>query len=83
MTAGGITGLLPCEPCGTGKDGESTIIENGDVAEFPVTKPADDEAEFDKGFRSYTRGAAASEASNFGDDRRSCDIGVAEGDMNS
>ena len=35
------------------------------------------------GFRSYTWGAIACEASNFGDDRRSCDIGVMEGENSS
>lgn len=50
MTVGGTTGLS----CGTGKDGESTIIENGNLAEFPVAKLRDKEAGFDNGFRSYT-----------------------------
>lgn len=58
MTVGGTTGLLLCEPrcCDTaaGKVGESTIIENGNVDGFPVTKPADDEAGADNGCRSYT-----------------------------
>jgi len=83
MTVGGTTGFLPCEPCGTGKDGESTIIEIGNVAGFPVTKLEDEEAGADNGFRSYTWGAIACEASNFGDDRRWCDIGVEEGDNKS
>lgn len=51
-TIGGTAGLLPCEPCcdaATGKDGESTIIENGNVDE-----PANDEAGADNGCRSYT-----------------------------
>jgi len=52
MTVGGATGLLPCEPCdaAAGKDGESTIVENGNVDGFPVTKPAG----ADNGCRSYT-----------------------------
>ena len=57
ITVGGTTGLLPCEPCdaaAAGKDGESTIIENGNVDGFSVTKPADDEAGADNGWRSYT-----------------------------
>jgi hypothetical protein len=57
MTVGGITDLLPCEPCcdaAEGKVGESTIIENGNVDGFPVTKPVDDEAGADNGCRSYT-----------------------------
>jgi len=56
-TVGGTTDLLPCEPCDTAawKDGESTIIENGNVDDgFPMTKPADDEARADNGCRSYT-----------------------------
>jgi hypothetical protein len=87
-TVGGTTDLLLCDPCdaAAGKDGESTIIENGNVDDgFPMTKPADDEAGADIGCRSYTRDAIgiAREASNFGDDRRSCDTGVMEGDSAS
>jgi len=77
-TVGGTPGLLPPPCCdAAGKDGESTINENGDVA--------DDEAGADNGCRSYTRGAIAIAcgASNFGDDRKSCDIGVIEGDRES
>ena len=56
MTVGGTTGLLLCRCCDTAaeKVGESTIIENGNVDGFPVTKPADDEAGADNGCRSYT-----------------------------
>ena len=76
-TVGGTAGLPP--PCcdATGKDGESTINENGNVA--------DDEAGAENGCRSYTRGAIAIAGgdSNFGDDRASCDIGVIEGDRAS
>lgn len=57
MTVGGTAGLLPCEPCDAaveGKDGESTIIENGKVDGFPMTKSVDDEAGADNGCRSYT-----------------------------
>lgn len=70
-------------PRATGKDGESTIIENGNAADFPVTKLEDDEAGSDNGFRSYTWGAIACEVSNFGDDRPACDTGVMEGDSDS
>jgi hypothetical protein len=51
MTVGGTTGLLPppCWDAPAGKDGESTIIENGNVDE-----PADDEARAENGCRSYT-----------------------------
>jgi len=50
MTVGGTAGLLP--PCcdgAAGKDGESTINENGNVDE-----PEDVEAGADNGCRSYT-----------------------------
>lgn len=50
MTVGGTTGL----PCDTGKEGESTIIENGNLAEFPVATLEDEEEGFGDGFRSYT-----------------------------
>lgn len=57
MTVGGTVGLLPCEPCCdavAGNDGESTIMENGNVDDgFPVTKPVED-AGADNGCRSYT-----------------------------
>ena len=51
MTVGGTASLLPpcCDTAAAGKDGESTIIENGNVDE-----PADDEAAADNGCRSYT-----------------------------
>lgn len=49
----GMTGV-PCGLCGTGKDGESTIIENDTAADFPVTKLEDEEAGSNNGFRSCT-----------------------------
>jgi hypothetical protein len=49
-TVGGTVGLPPpCCDAATGKDGESTTNENGNVE-----KPADDEAGADNGCRSYT-----------------------------
>jgi hypothetical protein len=51
MTVGGTTDLLPplCGDAAARKDGESTIIENGNVDE-----PADDEAGAENGCRSCT-----------------------------